>query len=123
MLSTNRRFARSLCTGLSAAAGLSWYFGHTNPALILASIAALHLLAALLYPAALTPSRIVLESLVKAIGHTIAVVVLTLFYFLLLFPFSLLWKLLGKDALRRTRPRWLAVPERDNDPETLRRLF
>ncbi|AFG38387.1 hypothetical protein [Spirochaeta africana] len=123
MLSINRRFARSLCIGLSIAAGLSWYFGHTTASLVLASVAAAHLLAALVFPAALTPSRIVLESLVKAIGHSIAVTVLSLFYYLLLFPFSLAWKLLGKDALRRRPPEWRSVPARDNDPETLRRLF
>lgn len=121
--SPERKFARSLVIGLCVAASLSFYFGHTLAAGIIASIALLHVLCAVLAPKLLKPSRWLLEGLVKAIGHSVAVTVLSLFYFAVLTPFSLFWKLIGKDSLRQHSPYWREISERDNDPETLRRLF
>ena len=122
-LTPEQKFARSLVFGLSIAASLSLYFGHTLAAGIIGAVALLHLLLAILRPKLLAPSRWLLEGLVKAIGHIIAVTVLSLFYYTALTPFSLFWKLIGKDSLRPHSPHWRTVPGRDNDPETLRRLF
>lgn len=122
-LSPEQKFARSLLIGLSIATALTLYTGHTLAAQIIAAVAILHFLAAVIYPRLLIPSRIVLEGLVKLIGQIIATVVLSGFYYAVFFPFSLFWKLIGKDSLRGRTPQWHQVPDRDNDPATLRRLF
>ncbi len=118
-----RRFGFVLAIGLSVAVAAAVLLGHTAGAAVLAVVLVVHLLFAVFCPRLLIPSRIVLEFLVRLIGNTIAVTVLGFFYLVILTPFSFIWRLLGKDALESREPRWCVVDERDNDPETLRKLF
>ncbi len=123
MLSTNRRFALSLCIGMSVATAFTFWRGHITASIIIASLAALHVLAALFAPRLLTPSRLFLEGLVNTIGRFVSIVTMTLFFALIFTPFSLLWRLIGKDSLKKTDPVWLDITAHENDSEGLKRLF
>lgn len=118
-----RRFALTLCCGMSIAATLTWWRGHTAAATVLAGIVLWHALAAIFFPRAVKPSRLAMEFIVSIVGTVLSSIILGLFYWLLLTPFALVWRLTGHDGLDRRRAGWKPVPDRENDPETLRRLW
>ncbi len=118
-----RRFGLTLATGLTVAGTISLLLGHAGAARIIWIIGGLHLLGAIFAPRLLVPSRFVVELIVKLIGRVVATVVLSVFFFAIFTPFSFLWRLIGKDNLRSHPPHWREVSPRDNDPETLRKLF
>jgi multisubunit Na+/H+ antiporter MnhG subunit len=60
------------------------------------------------------------------LGWVNARVLLSLLFFLLLTPVSVLWRLIGKDPLSRRRQRWRGwepYPERYRNPKHYERMF
>jgi len=62
----------------------------------------------------------------RALGHVMACFWLTLLFFLILTPVSLVWKMLGRDPLDRRRdkwPGWSKYPERYRNPKHYDQMY
>lgn len=61
----------------------------------------------------------------RSIGNTVMGLVFTVFYWGLFTPLALVLRLAGKDLIARAsrRPAWQPVPEIQNDPQRIERLF
>lgn len=123
MLSTERRFAIPFATGLAVAGSLALWRGHTAAATVLYVFSGSAAIIAATAPRLLSPVKTVVEAIVRLVGLIIGRTVLLAFYWCIFTPFALVLRLLGKDSLKRRAPAWQDVPDADNDPESLRRLF
>jgi hypothetical protein len=97
-----------------------WQFvaGRSVAGTVLVSIAAAFLAAALLVPPVLRPLYVPWRWFGFVMGFFMTRVILTVFYFLVITPFAVVRRLLGKDSLERSLDRdaatwWL---ERDGEP-------
>jgi hypothetical protein len=62
----------------------------------------------------------------RALGHVMARFWLTLLFFLILTPVSLVWRMLGRDPLNRRRdkwPGWSSYPERYRNPKHYDQMY
>ena len=119
----DRQFTRAIVLGPGIAAAVAYWLGYPGMAVVSGGVAGFHLLAALCFKPLIPWSRRVFGWVFSVLGRTIATALLTLFYYLVLTPFSLIWKLAGKDDLRRVPPNWHRIPDQENDPERLKRMF
>lgn len=61
----------------------------------------------------------------NAFGTILAWILMTPLYFLLFTPLAVLLRVFGGDHMAKSsrRPEWRTVPDRDNDPEQLKKLW
>ncbi len=108
---TLRQFGWIALAAFALLAGLAWYerlifalgLGEMRSAVAgtLASLGLLAGLAALLYPRANRPLYIVLTLAAVPIGFVLSYVILGALFYLLIVPVGLLFRLVGRDPLRR----------------------
>jgi hypothetical protein len=82
---------------------------------VLGSIGAVLLVFGLIAPTLLKWPSALWWKFSRALGHVMARFWLTLLFFLILAPVSLVWRMLGRDPLNRRRdkwPGWSSYPER-----------
>lgn len=124
--STLRQFA-GLCVGIFGLLfALSWYRHSgvpTVPAWISLSVAVLVGLPGLIYPDYVRPIFLSALAITQPIGHLVSIVLLALLYYGFLTPLAMLFRLTGRDVLKR-RPRQVASYwEPKQAPTDLRRYL
>jgi Saxitoxin biosynthesis operon protein SxtJ len=103
-----------------------WWRGHVRRAEIVGVVGAFLLIAGLTYPPLLKYPSAAWWRMAKALGYVNARILLTLLFVLVLVPLSLVWKLIGKDPLarsRRTWPGWSPYPARYRDRQHYERMY
>ncbi len=88
------------------------------------TLSALGLILGLFVPQALSPIYAATRAWGALLGNLISWVLTVPLYYLLFTPLALLIRLLGGDSMspRKTRG-WKTVPEKDNDPQQMNRLW
>ena len=107
---TLRQFAGLLMVVLGGfAAWQGLVHDHAGLATGLASIAAIMGLVGVVWPKAIRPIFVVWMAVAFPIGWTVSHVLLALVFYALFAPLGLVFRLIGRDRLRRRRPRKLAT--------------
>jgi hypothetical protein len=101
-----RSFGVSVGAVLCVVALVLKWRGRHGRAEIVGAVGALVLLGGLVYPPILARPSALWGRCSRMLGHINTRVVLTLIFFVLLMPLSILWRLTGKDPLARRRDRW-----------------
>jgi len=99
----NRKFGYTVAIALLVLAAFRIFIRHQNTWWILAAIGVILLLLALIKPLWLNPLRLVWDKIGHVLGIINTYVLLTLFYFVILTPLSLVMRLFGKDILKLKR--------------------
>ncbi len=91
----------------------------------LAAVIVFHLLFAVLYPRLLLFTYILVNTLLRYLGNTILYFVFAAAFYTLLSPFFILLRVINKDVIKHKSPgpMWDYVPEKDNDPNRIAKLF
>jgi hypothetical protein len=120
-----RSFGLTVGGVLAAIAAFSWWRGHPIRAETTGVIAAALIVTALVAPAALAGVAAAWSRLGHALGWFNSRVLLTVLFFLILWPIGAISRLFGNDPLERRRrgSRWSPYPERLRDPKHFERLF
>ena len=110
----NRKFGYTVAIALLVLAAFRIFIRHQSIWWILAAIAVILLLLALVKPLLLNPLRLVWDKIGHVLGIINTNVLLTLFYFVILTPLSLIMRLFGKDILKLKRNKndtyWESTP-------------
>lgn len=110
---------------LLIAAFLLWR-GRVTAAEITAGIGAVLLVLGLTKPILLKWPSAVWWKFAMVLGHVNARVILTIAFLLVLTPIGLLWRIIGRDPMRRRRRNfegWSAYPARYRDPNHFNRMY
>ena len=99
----NRKFGYVVGIALLVLAAFRIFIRHQNMWWILAAVAVILLLLALIKPLWLNPLRLVWDKIGHVLGIINTYILLTLFYFVILTPLSLIMRLFGKDILKLRR--------------------
>jgi hypothetical protein len=121
-----RSFGISVGLVLCAIAAALVWRGRVGRAEVVGTIGVLLLAGGLLYPPILKRPSAIWWRFSRVLGHFNARVLLTLMFALVFVPLSLLWRLIGKDPLARTRdrwPGWSIYPARYRDKHHYTRMF
>ena len=121
-----RSFGVSVGIVLCLIAALLWWRGRVGRAEILAGVGTFLLIAGLTYPPLLKYPSALWWKFAMALGYVNARVLLSILFFIVLTPLSLLWRITGKDPLARNRhswPGWTPYPARYRDPKHYERMF
>jgi hypothetical protein len=103
-----------------------WWRGHVRRAEIIGVLGGFLLIAGLTYPPLLKYPSAAWWRLAKALGYVNARILLTLLFVIVLVPLSMVWKIIGKDPLsrsRRTWPGWSPYPARYRDRQHYERMY
>lgn len=95
----NKKFGCTIAIVLLLIVGYRWYFKHQYNWILL-PIAAILLILALLKPFWLNTMRLVWDKIGHVLGLINTYILLTLFYFFILSPLSLIMRLTGADILK-----------------------
>jgi hypothetical protein len=120
-----RSFGRAVGGFLVVASAYEAWRGRTTLAIWLASIGSLLLLASAVAPKALSiPSR-VWWRVAETLGWINMRLLLGAFFFLILTPAGLLFRMIGRDPLGRGRhgSTWMPYPERRRDPTHYEKMY
>jgi hypothetical protein len=101
-----RSFGVSVGAVLCAIGMLLWWRGRIGRAEIIGAAGALLLAAGLAYPPILKWPSAFWWRFSRALGHINARVLLTLLFWIVFVPVSLIWRLTGTDPLGRRREHW-----------------
>ena len=107
------------------AAILAWR-GRITTAEIMGGIGAVLLVLGLTKPILLKWPSAVWWKFAMVLGHINARVILTIAFLLVLTPIGLLWRLIGRDPMRRRKKNfegWSAYPARYRDPKHFTRMY
>jgi hypothetical protein len=123
-----RTFGLTLGAACLVWAGIFFWRGKTTASLWLVVIGPLLALLALTVPAALRPLHRVWMPAARAVAQAITWLFLTLAYFLIITPYAIALKLMGKDPLERRIDRkrasyWIARDRTPLDPKSLSRQY
>lgn len=117
----NRKFGYTVAIALLVLAVFRIFIRHQNVWWILAAIAVILLLLALIKPLWLNPLRLVWDKIGHVLGIINTYILLTLFYFVILTPLSLIMRLFGKDILKLKRNKnntyWESTPTKTSGME------
>jgi hypothetical protein len=126
MNTLERSFGLSVGGVLLLIAGVLVWRGRPGAAELVGAIGAVLVILALVRPSLLKWPRAGWMRLALALGYVNARVILTLAFVLVLTPMGLIWRLIGRDPLGRSRRRWLGwVPHhaRYRSAEHYRRMY
>lgn len=107
------------------AAVLAWR-GRITTAEIIGGIGAVLLVLGLTKPVLLKWPSAVWWKFAMVLGHINARVILTIAFLLVLTPIGLLWRVIGRDPMRRRKQNfegWSAYPARYRDPNHFNRMY
>jgi multisubunit Na+/H+ antiporter MnhG subunit len=117
----NRKFGYTVAIALLVLAAFRIFIRHQNMWWILAAIAVILLLLALVKPLWLNPLRLVWDKIGHMLGIINTHILLTLFYFVILTPLSLIMRSFGKDILKLKRNKnntyWESTPPKTSGME------
>ena len=117
----NNKFGYTVGIALLVLAAFRIFIRHQNMWWILAAIAVILLLLALVKPLWLNPLRLVWDKIGHVLGIINTYILLTLFYFVILTPLSLVMRLFGKDILKLKRNKndtyWESTPPKASGME------
>ena len=111
-----RIFGFAFGGGLSVLGGILYWRGIASVPPYLWGVAAVLWLLALVAPRALRPIEKVMATIFRAVTTALTAVLLTIFFYLIVFPIGLLLRLFGKDPMgkkfdREAKSYWVEVPE------------
>jgi hypothetical protein len=92
-----------MAVAASVFATLALYRHHTRAAAVLGSVAALFILFALVAPKLLEPLEVVWMAFARALGAINTRIIMGLLYLIFIVPLSLIFKLVGRDEMKRRR--------------------
>jgi Saxitoxin biosynthesis operon protein SxtJ len=121
-----RSFGVSVGAVLCAIGTLLWWRGRIGRAEIIGAVGTLLLAAGLACPPILKWPSALWWRFSRALGHINARVLLTLLFWIVFVPVSLIWRLTGKDPLGRRRerwPGWSPHPASHRDPTHYTRMY
>lgn len=121
-----RSFGVSVGLVLCAIAAVLWWRARVGRAEILGAVGVSLLVAGLVHPPVLKYPSAAWWRLSRALGYVNARVLLTIMFWILLVPISLLWRLTGKDPMARRRrdwPGWTPYSPRYRDRRHYERMF
>jgi Saxitoxin biosynthesis operon protein SxtJ len=121
-----RSFGVSVGAVLLVIAAALWWRGRVGRAEILGPIGAVLLLFGVVRPQLLKWPSAVWWRFAGVLAYVNARILLTLLFSVLLVPLSLVWRVLGKDPLARSRKQfqgWTPYPERYRDRTHFERMF
>jgi hypothetical protein len=121
-----RSFGISVGVVLLAIDAALWWRGHVIRAEIVGVIGLFLLIAGLTRPALLKYPSGAWWRMARTLGYVNARVLLTLLFVVVLLPLSMIWKVIGKDPLarsRRTWPGWSPYPLRYRDRQHYERMY
>jgi hypothetical protein len=132
MRSPERPYARERSFGLSVggvllviAAVLAWR-GRITAAEFLGAVGALLMVSGRFAPAALRWPSAAWWRFAMMLGYVNARIILTVVFVLILTPIGLIWRLIGRDPLARSRDRWsgwVPPPARYRHPDHYMRMY
>ena len=126
MHALERAFGRSVGGVVLLIAGVLAWRGRIGAAEIVGTIGAVLVVTALVRPALLARPRAVWMRGALALGYVNARIILTVLFLLVLTPMGLIWRIIGRDPLGRTRrrwPGWVAHPARYRSPNHYKRMY
>lgn len=121
-----RSFGISVGTVLLLIAGFLIWRGRITAAEIAGGFGAVLLILGLTKPALLKWPSAVWWKFAMVLGYVNARVILTIAFLILLTPIGLLWRVIGRDPLKRRRQNfdgWSAYPARYRDPKHFTRMY
>lgn len=117
----NRKFGYVVGIALLVLAAFRIFIRHQDMWWILAGVGVILLLLALVKPLWLNPLRLVWDKIGHVLGIINTYVLLTLFYFVILTPLSLIMRSFGKDILKLKRNKnntyWESTPTKTSGME------
>jgi len=122
----DRSFGLSVGTVLLAVAAILLWRGRLRSAEILGVVGAMLVVLGYLAPAALKWPSAVWWRLAMILGYVNARIILTVAFVCILTPMGLIWRVIGRDPLARTRERWagwMPHPERYRSAEHYKRMY
>jgi len=122
---SHRSFGFTVGGVLVLFAAFTTWRGHLLRGEVLGTIAAVLIVLALVRPALLAGPAAGWSRIGHALGWFNSRVLLTVMFFLVLWPIGVISRLFGSDPLERRRRQsmWTAYPERLRDPKHFERLF
>lgn len=103
-----------------------WWRGRVGRSEVLGAVGGLLVLCGVVFPPILAwPSKQWFR-FSRVLGAVNARILLTLLFFVVLFPLSVVWRLTGNDPLARRRdrwPGWSPYPSRYRDPKHYLRMY
>ena len=122
-----RKSALLVAAVLLGVAAWNLYRGRTTVVIVLASIGAALVVAGLLVPPAARAFHTAWMRFAVLLGHVNSRVLLTLVYYLVVTPYGIVTRLVGRDPLRRRGAReesyWVERKTTRQAPEQFERLF
>jgi Saxitoxin biosynthesis operon protein SxtJ len=121
-----RAFGMPVGIVLCVIAAVLWWRGRTLQAEVIGGVGAVLMIAGLMYPAILKYPAAWWWRLAGALGYVNTRILLTVLFWVVLVPLSLVWRITGKDPLarrRRTSPGWVPYPERYRDRKHYERMY
>jgi len=123
---TERSFGLSVGAVLSVIAALLWWRGRIVRAEVVGAIGAVLILLGAAAPVVLTRPRLWWWRAARVVGDFNARVLLTLMFVVVFVPLGVVWRLLGKDPLARSRSAnrgWTPYPARYRDRQHYSRMY
>jgi len=122
---SQRSFGLTVGGVLAVLAALSVWRHHPTRGDVLGAVAAVLIVAALVYPRSLSGVARVWGKIGHALGWFNSRVLLTVMFAFVLWPIGLLMRLFGTDPLERRKAgsMWSPYPDRLRDPKHFERLF
>lgn len=92
---------------------------------VVMSLFTYHLICALLIPKALKPTHVLTGFIGKIVGNTLTYIIFTVLYYVFFTPIALIIRLNKNDVIASAsvKPAWIDIPEKDNDPKRVEKLF
>lgn len=121
-----RSFGLSVGGVLIVIALALWWRGRIGRAEVLGGIGAVLLFCGLVQPSLLKYPSAAWWRFSRVLGYVNARIILTVLFWVLLVPLSLIWRVTGKDPLtrrRKTFPGWTPYPARYRDRTHFERMF
>ena len=121
-----RSFGLSVGGVLCVIAAVLWWRGRPLRAELLGSVGAALVLLGATAPRLLRIPSALWWRFARVLGHYNARILLSIFFFVVLTPVGLFWRLIGRDPLSRRRGQstgWQNYPARYRDPHHFTRMF
>jgi hypothetical protein len=121
-----KQFGWSFAAGMLILTAIGIWKGFILPVKITVIVLGVyHLLFAFLNTRFLIPTYKVMTGLANLLGNALTIVIFFIFFYILFTPVAFLLRLFGKDVIRNIskEPLWYDIPEKDNDPKRVERLY
>lgn len=84
-----------------------------------------HLVCAFFFNKGLKPTHALMGAIGKVVGNMLTFIIFTVVYYVFFTPIALILRLNKKDVIATAsiKPEWMDVPEKDNDPKRVEKLF